>query len=303
MKATSGHAWQSLKHSWEQQGRRCGPRNPTTFPFEERAPQQEAAAQHCRPHTGPSVLHRSVCRLLPYWAANTHNQENPGKRRHDHMLHLRSFSSQLFWYFAVGSKQLALSPISSWLSCSWSWHPWFLRSQPWRCRTRKHLAGVSNLLALTTLPSRYSANWTTTCPCSLCEETASRRCLQTLPISPTHQLTSRGEEFSWDLRFSPPNKEQGGRLSESSCYQLRLATGQTPLSNRKKDIRATQAIPVAFARSLLLKSTCRASKTRFSVLQRKRSHFICSHSSKSPLRKQAVFSQAKVCLSKCVHVS
>ena len=30
----------------------------------------------------------------------------------------------------------------------------------------------------------------------LCEETASRRCLQTLPISPTHQLTSRGEEFS-----------------------------------------------------------------------------------------------------------
>lgn len=168
MKATSGHAWQSLKHSWEQQGRRCGPRNPTTFPFEERAPQQEAAAQHCRPHTGPSVLHRSVCRLLPYWAANTHNQENPGKRRHDHMLHLRSFSSQLFWYFAVGSKQLALSPISSWLSCSWSWHPWFLRSQPWRCRTRKHLAGVSNLLALTTLPSRYSANWATTCPCSFC---------------------------------------------------------------------------------------------------------------------------------------
>lgn len=130
MKATSGHAWQSLKHSWEQQGRRCGPRNPTTFPFEERAPQQEAAAQHCRPHTGPSVLHRSVCRLLPYWAANTHNQENPGKRRHDHMLHLRSFSSQLFWYFAVGSKQLALTPISSWLSCSWSWHRGFSEVSP-----------------------------------------------------------------------------------------------------------------------------------------------------------------------------
>lgn len=138
------------------------------FPSKSVPPQQEAAAQHCRPHTGPSVLHRSVCRLLPYWAANTHNQENPGKRRHDHMLHLRSFSSQLFWYFAVGSKQLALSPISSWLSCSWSWHPWFLRSQPWRCRTRKHLAGVSNLLALTTLPSRYSANWAMTCPCSFC---------------------------------------------------------------------------------------------------------------------------------------
>lgn len=117
------------------------------------------------------------------------------------------------------------------------------------------------------------------------------------------QKPESGEDTSWDLRFSPPNKEQGGRLSESSCYQLRLATGQTPLSNRNKDIRATQAIPVAFARSLLLKSTCRASKTRFSVLRRKRSHFICSHSSKSPLRKQAVFSQAKVCLSKCVHVS
>lgn len=49
---------------------------------------------------------------------------------------------------------------------AWSWHLWFLRSQPWHCRTREHLAGVSNLLPLTTLSSRYSANWATTCPCS-----------------------------------------------------------------------------------------------------------------------------------------
>lgn len=99
--------------------------------------------------------------------------------------------------------------------------------------------------------------------------------------------------------FTSQHSEQ----NKSSCYQPRLAAGQTPLPNRNKHIRATQAIPAAFARSLLLKSTCRTPKARFSVLQRKQSHFIRNHSSESPLRKQAVFYQAKICLSKCVHIT
>lgn len=233
MKATSGHAWQSLKHSWEQQGRRCGPRNPTTFPFEVRAPRQEAAAQHCTPHTGPSVLHCSAHRLLPCWAANTPTLSprktlgNAGMATcfiSGHLAALRDQHESASYFDICWRQHAARSVIhfllaKLWVS-AWSWHLWFLRSQLWHCRTREHLAGVSNLLPVSTLSSRYITSWATTCPYSFC---VSRLPLVSIcKYFPSHPSTSSPAEprsFHEILGFHLPTlrAKQKLLLSAKTC--------------------------------------------------------------------------------------
>lgn len=89
-------------------GRRCGPRNPTTFPLEEHAPLQEASVaelQRAAPYRPLLACPAGLPAQLP--CRNSPPGKAQGKRRHDHVLH-EPFSSFRNQYEAASYFDLLL---------------------------------------------------------------------------------------------------------------------------------------------------------------------------------------------------